>query len=107
MEDLYLNDFHRQNSEAAQREVSRMLLHPYSREQVLEQVARFKSHSASKRSANVARCKNIFYLSDLHDENVIRSREGNIFVVDCDIRINTPELRCGGTRTLTTDVEFL
>ncbi len=47
------------------------------------------------------------YLSDLHDENVIRSREGNIFVVDCDIRINTPDLKCGGTRTLTTDVEFL
>lgn len=46
------------------------------------------------------------YLSDLHDENVIRSEEGNIFVVDCDIRINTPELRCGGVRKLTTDVWF-
>ena len=44
------------------------------------------------------------YLSDLHDENVIRSKEGNIFVVDCDIRINTPELKCGGIRSLTTDV---
>ena len=47
------------------------------------------------------------YLSDLHDENVIRSKDGNIFVVDCDIRINTPELRCGGRRELTTEVEFL
>ena len=46
------------------------------------------------------------YLSDLHDENVIRSEEGNIFVVDCDIRINTPELRCGGVRELTTEVRF-
>ena len=46
------------------------------------------------------------YLSDLHDENVIRSEEGNIFVVDCDIRINTPELRCGGVRKLTTEVRF-
>ena len=46
------------------------------------------------------------YLSDLHDENVIRSEEGNIFVVDCDIRINTPELRCGGVRELTTEVKF-
>ena len=45
------------------------------------------------------------YLSDLHDENVIRSKEGNIFVVDCDIRINTPELRCGGMRKLNTNVE--
>ena len=46
------------------------------------------------------------YLSDLHDENVIRSIEGNIFVVDCDIRINTPNLRCGGVRKLTTEVEI-
>lgn len=46
------------------------------------------------------------YLSDLHDENVIRSKEGNIFVVDCDIRINIPCLRCGGIRGLTTEVEI-
>jgi len=46
------------------------------------------------------------YLSDLHDENVIKSKEGNIFVVDCDIRINTPELRCGGCRELITKVEI-
>lgn len=46
------------------------------------------------------------YLSDMHDENLIRSKQGNIFVVDCDIRINTPELRCGGTRVLTTEVEI-
>jgi hypothetical protein len=46
------------------------------------------------------------YLSDMHDENVIRSVAGSIFVVDCDIRINTPELRNGGTRTLTTEVSY-
>ncbi|MBR3698468.1 MAG: hypothetical protein IKM85_02995 [Bacteroidales bacterium] len=46
-------------------------------------------------------------MSDLHDENVIRSKEGNIFVVDCDIRINTPELKCGGMRNLTTVVEII
>ena len=44
------------------------------------------------------------YLSDMHDENVIRSSAGTIFVVDCDIRINTPELRQGGRRELTTNV---
>ena len=44
------------------------------------------------------------YLSDMHDENVIRSETGAICVVDCDIRINTPELREGGTRQLTTEV---
>lgn len=47
------------------------------------------------------------YLSDMHDENVIRSNKTDtIFVIDCDIRINTPELRQGGTRKLTTEVEF-
>ena len=48
------------------------------------------------------------YLSDMHDENVLRSLKSNtIFVVDCDIRINTPELRQGGTRILSTEVKFI
>jgi len=47
------------------------------------------------------------YLSDMHDENVILSGTGAFCVVDCDIRINTPELRQGGRRTLTTEVRFL
>ena len=48
------------------------------------------------------------YLSDMHDENVLRSlKSETLFVVDCDIRINTPELRQGGTRILSTAVEFL
>lgn len=47
------------------------------------------------------------YLSDMHDENVIKSSLGTVFVVDCDIRINTPELHCHGKRQLTTEVEFL
>ena len=46
------------------------------------------------------------YLGDMHDENVIRSREGNIFVVDCDIRINVPALKAGGTRTFSTEIEI-
>ena len=47
------------------------------------------------------------YLSDLHDENVIRSKDGNVFVIDCDIRINTPSLRQGGTRELNNNVVFI
>ena len=46
------------------------------------------------------------YLSDLHDENLIKTPQGNILVIDCDIRINTPELHCGGTRYLTNEVIF-
>lgn len=38
------------------------------------------------------------YISDLHDENVIRTPEGNIAVIDAYIRINTPELKYGGIR---------
>ncbi|MBQ1884876.1 MAG: hypothetical protein II165_07670, partial [Bacteroidales bacterium] len=44
------------------------------------------------------------YLSDLHDENVICSKCGNIFVIDCDIRINTPDLKCGGIRTISSEI---
>ena len=47
------------------------------------------------------------YLSDMHDENVIRSSEGNIFVVDCDIRINVPALKAEGTRLFSTDIEMM
>ena len=46
------------------------------------------------------------YLSDLHDENVIRSKNGAVYVIDCDIGINTPELRQGGVRQSLTDVIF-
>lgn len=38
------------------------------------------------------------YLSDVHDENVIKGRNGTIFVIDCDIRLNTPDLNKGGIR---------
>lgn len=47
------------------------------------------------------------YLSDVHDENVLQSPKGNIFVVDCDIRINTPYLRLGGKRKLSCEVRFI
>ena len=57
MEGLYINDFHRSNSMAAQREVRRMSLHPYSREQMLQQIAEFKKDSTSKESANEERRK--------------------------------------------------
>lgn len=46
------------------------------------------------------------YLSDLHDENVIKSNNGTVFVVDCDIRINTPELHSNGRRILTTEISY-
>jgi hypothetical protein len=46
------------------------------------------------------------YLSDMHDENVLQTADGTIVVVDCDIRINTPELCQGGIRTFSTEVEI-
>ncbi|MDD3405411.1 MAG: hypothetical protein EOM76_02495 [Sphingobacteriia bacterium] len=40
------------------------------------------------------------YLSDLHDENVIRTPDGHIAVIDADIRLNTPDLNKSGTRVI-------
>ena len=54
----YINDFHRQNSMAAQREVQQMSLHPCSREQKLAQIALIHRHSATtKESANAERSR--------------------------------------------------
>ena len=36
------------------------------------------------------------YLSDLHDENVIKTPKGNLVVIDADLRLNTPDLNRGG-----------
>ena len=44
------------------------------------------------------------YLSDMHDENIIKSKTGTFFVLDCDIRLNAPFLKTKGTRNLTTDI---
>lgn len=43
----------------------------------------------------------------MHNENVFRGYDGGGYVIDCDIRINTTELKAGGTRILTTEVEFI
>ena len=56
--ELYINDFHRANSMAAQREVQQMSLHPYSREQKLEQIASIRQQSAtSKENVNLERSR--------------------------------------------------
>ena len=56
MDGLYINDFHRSNSMAAQREVQRMSLHPYSREQKLAQIAELHRMSVtSKERSNAER----------------------------------------------------
>ena len=44
-DDWYINDFHHENSMAAQREVQQMSLHPYSREQKIAQIQRIKEQS--------------------------------------------------------------
>ena len=56
VEGLYINDFHRENSMAAQRAVKQMSLHPYSRQQKIEQIQMLRRLSAStKESANKER----------------------------------------------------
>ena len=58
MDGLYINDFHRSNSMAAQREVQRMSLHPYSREQKIKQIESLHEQSMiSKENSNKERNK--------------------------------------------------
>ena len=53
----YINDFHRQNSMGAVKEVESMLLHPYSREQKLAQINSLRQKAVSKESSNLRRSK--------------------------------------------------
>ena len=57
MKNYYLNATHQANSMAAQREVASMLLHPYSREQKLQQINSLRLKAASKEIANEQRRK--------------------------------------------------
>ena len=44
------------------------------------------------------------YVSDLHDENVIKTPNGNLIVIDTDIRLNTPELNRNGKYVINNDI---
>ena len=57
LEEYAENDFHRQSSMAALREVQIMSLHPYSREQKLNQINSLRQKAASKESSNAERRK--------------------------------------------------
>ena len=57
LERSYINDFHRQNSMGAVKEVESMLLHPYSREQKLAQINSLRQKAVSKESSNSERSK--------------------------------------------------
>lgn len=49
LERSYINDFHRQNSMGAVKEVESMLLHPYSREQKLAQINSLRQNNRIKK----------------------------------------------------------
>ena len=53
----YTNDFHRQNSMGAVKEVESMLLHPYSQEQKLAQINSLRQNTVSKDNCNLERSK--------------------------------------------------
>ena len=57
LERSYINDFHRQNSKGAVKEVESMLLHPYSREQKLAQINSLHQKAVSKESSNSEKSK--------------------------------------------------
>lgn len=47
---------------------------------------------------------NDLYVSDLHDENVIKTPNGNLIVIDADLRLNTPELNRNGKYVINNDI---
>ena len=55
LERSYINDFHRQSSMGAVKEVESMLLHPYSREQKLAQINSLRQKAVSKRELQLAK----------------------------------------------------
>lgn len=77
MGDLYINDFHRSNSMAAQREVQQMSLHPYSREQKLMQIRSMQSPRTSKEVSNVERMEILSEFSEAC-KDIKLAREGKL-----------------------------
>ena len=70
VEGLYINDFHRENSMAALRAVKQMSLHPYSREQKIEQIQTLRRLSAStKENANKERSKIGDFIRERHTDD--------------------------------------
>lgn len=55
----YCGGEHQANSMAAQREVASMLLHPYSREQKLQQINSLRQKAVSKETVNEQRRKQL------------------------------------------------
>jgi hypothetical protein len=53
---------------------------------------------------------NSLYVSDLHDENVIKLKKNGktiFYVIDADIRLNTPNLKQGGKRIIDNSITYL
>ena len=65
----------------------------------LDEIRRFMEMSGFKKSdkdRGNTYTTDYLYVSDLHDENVIKTANGTLIVIDADVRWNTPELNRGG-----------
>jgi hypothetical protein len=51
-----------------------------------------------RRRGNWTYTNDDIYISDLHNENVLRTPAGNVAVIDADVRLNLAELGYGGMR---------
>jgi hypothetical protein len=51
-----------------------------------------------RRRGNWTYTNDDIYISDLHNENVLRTPSGNVVVIDADVRLNLAELGYGGIR---------
>ena len=53
-----------------------------------------------RRRGNWTYTNETIYISDLHNENVLRTPDGNVAVIDADVRLNLAELGYGGERLI-------
>ena len=66
-----------------------------TREEIQQFIERAGFIKSDKDKGNTYTTDDI-YISDLHDENVLKTKKGNLIVIDADVRWNTPELNRGG-----------
>lgn len=70
-----------------------------SKEEIQQFIERAGFTKSDKDKGNTYTTDDI-YVSDLHDENVLKTKEGNLIVIDADVRWNTPELNRGGKHVI-------
>lgn len=67
-----------------------------TREEIKDFAEKLGFEKKDKDKGNTYISKDGIYLSDLHDENVIKTPNGDLVIIDADFRLNTPDLNQEG-----------